>query len=156
MNAAATTAPPVPTLDIIEGPEWRDHNASEDGAWSHYAYRVRLTHDGRTMETPWRQGTGTTHDPEAHDVIGALLMDAQGIEACTGFPDWAEGYGYDADSIKARDLYDLCREQTDALSTLLGRRLMVALMDDEDATYGAASRFTDAWNTAVFVAGGDA
>ena len=154
MNAAATTTP-IPTLDIIEGPEWRDDD--DDGrAWPHYAYRVQITHDGRTMETPWRQGTGITHDPEAHDVIGSLLMDAQGIEGCTGFPDWAENYGYDTDSIKARGIYDLCREHYAALETLMGRRLMVALMNDDDATYGAATRFADAWNTALFVAGGDA
>ena len=154
MSTASTA--PIPTLEIIEGPEWRVSEVSGSSAWPHYAYTVRLTHDGRTMEKPWRQGTSITHDPEAHDVIGALLMEAQGIEACTGFPDWAEGYGYNADSIKARDLYDLCREQTDALETLLGRPLMVALMEDEDATYGAAPRFILAWNTAVFVAGRDA
>ena len=151
MSTASTA--PIPTLEIIEGPEWK--NNDHEALWHspHHAYTLKLTHDGRTMETPWRQGTGIQHDPETHDVIGSLLMEAQGIEASTGFADWATNYGYDTDSIKARDMYDLCREQTDALETLLGRRIMVALMDDEDATYGAAPRFILAWNTAVFVAG---
>lgn len=143
MSDTQTTAPPLPALDIIEGPHYTP--ADEPQGWPHYAYRVRLTHDGRTMEVPWRQGTGITHDPEAHDVIGALLMDASGIESCTGFPDWAEQYGYNPDSIAARGRYDQARQQSDALSDFLTRRIMVALMDDENATYGAAPRFALAW-----------
>jgi hypothetical protein len=150
---STATSTPIPTLKIIEGPEWKNNDHESSWHFPHHAYTIRLTHDGRTMETPWRQGTAITHDPETHDVIGCLLMEAQGIEACTTFPDWAEDYGYDSDSIKARGLYDLCHEQTAALETLLGRPLMNALMKDDDATYGAAPRFILAWNTAVFVTG---
>lgn len=142
------TAYPLPTFEIVDGPHWRDRDM--DGRqWEHRAYRVRLTYDGRSIEVPWKQGTGITSDPEAHDVLGALIMDAQSIEASTGFPDWAEQYGYSPDSIAARDLYYRCREQSDALAVLLTRRLMVALMDDENATYGAAPRFALAWDAAV-------
>lgn len=135
--------PPIPSLEIIEGPHLRDDHSGRE--WMHREYRVRLTHDGRTMEVPWRQGMGINTDPEAHDVIGALLMDAQGIESSTGFTDWAESYGLNPDSITDRDTYTQAREQTDALSDLLTRRVMVALMDDDDATYGAAPRFQLAW-----------
>jgi hypothetical protein len=143
------TIPPLPVLDIIEGPDY--YTGSEPGAgWvsPHRAYRLRLTHEGRTMETPWRQGMGIATDPEPHDVIGALVMDAQGIESCTGFPDWAKQYGYDPDSIRDRGIYDECRRQYDAVNELLGRRVVRALMDDENATYGAAPRFALAWTAA--------
>jgi hypothetical protein len=134
--------PPIPTLAILEYHVRDEHHGRE---WPHRAYRVRLTHDGRSIEVPWRQGMGINTDPEAHDVIGALLMDAQGIGACTGFPDWAESYGLNPDSITDRNTYTQAREQTDALARLLTRRVMVALMDDENATYGAAPRFALAW-----------
>lgn len=141
------TAPALPVLDIIEGPTLRDR-ATDGREWPHRAYRVRLTHNGRSMDVPWRQGMGIASDPEAHDVIGCLLMDAQGVESSTGFPDWAEQYGYDPDSITARDLYQQACQQSDALAAMLTRRVMVALMDDENATYGAAPRFALAWSAA--------
>ena len=137
------TIPPIPALEIVEGPHLRSDDSGRE--WPHHAYRVRLTHDGRAIEVPWRQGMGISTDPEAHDVIGALLMDAQGIESSTGFADWAETYGLNPDSITDRDTYTRACEQTDALSDLLTRRVMVALMDDDDATYGAAPRFQRAW-----------
>lgn len=143
----STTAYPLPVLEIVDGPHWQDRD-TEGRTWEHRAYRVRLTYDGRSIEVPWRQGTGITSDPETHDVIGSLLMEAQGIESSTGFPDWCEQYGYDPDE-SARALYDQCCQQSDALADLLTRRLMVALMDDENATYGAAPRFALAWDTAV-------
>lgn len=138
-----TATPPIPTLEILDGPRLLDEHDGRE--WLYRAYRVRLTHDGRSIEVPWRQGMGINTDPEAHDVIGALLMDAQGIEACTGFADWAESYGLNPDSITDRDTYTQAGEQTDALARLLTRRVMVALMDDENATYGAAPRFGMAW-----------
>lgn len=146
-----STTPPIPALAIIEGPEYFDARAegcAEGWPFPHHAYRVRLTHEGRSMETPWRQGMGHTTDPEAHAVIGSLLMTAQGLESCTGFADWAEEYGYNPDSISARSDYDECRRQADALSDMLTRRVMVALMENEDATYGGAPEFARAWAAA--------
>ena len=147
MDTPATT-PPLPVLDIIEGPEWFDYDETHQRRWEHHAYRLRLTHEGRSVETPWRQGIGITRDPEAHEVIGGLISDAQGIESCTGFTDWAEQYGYDPDSIRARGWYDEARQRYDDLADLLTRRVMVALMDDEDATYGSAEAFARAWSSA--------
>jgi len=150
-DTTGTTAPPLPTLTIVDGPDWHSGNDGDTDApgWNHehHAYRVTLTgHDGMTMSRiPWRQGVGITDDPEAHDVLGCLLSDAQGIEACTGFPDWAESYGLNPDSIRDRDTYCLASEQTDGLAYLLTRPVMVALMDDEDSTYGDAEHFAAAW-----------
>lgn len=148
MDTPATT-PPLPVLDIIEGPEW--HPADEPGPWhriEHHAYRLRLTHEGRTLETAWRQGMARTDDPEPAAVLGSLIMDAQGIEATTGAADWCDQYGYDPDSIRAHGMYHEARAQYAALTDLLGRHVLAALMDDECATYGSAEAFAEAWAAA--------
>jgi len=143
-----TTTPPIPALDVIEGPEYFDARAEGCAhAWPfpHHFYRVRLTHEGRTLETEWRQGTAHTSDPEAHAVIGCLLSDALGFAGCLGFSDWCADYGYSDDSIAARDDYEKVRQQTDALRDLLTAPVFDALMDDDEATYGDAAYFARAW-----------
>jgi len=135
-----------PTLDIIAGPN-RSH--TEGDKWDHIAYRVRVSYQGRMIESPWLQGTAITHDPEVHDVVGLMLTDTSGIENCSGYHDWASGFGYNSDVGEHRDTYEAAKVQADALSDLLTRPLMIALMDDDDATYGAESRFRLAWDRAV-------
>lgn len=142
------TAPALPVLDVLHGPEYFGTRASGCAdAWPfpHHFYRVRLTHEGRTLITEWRQGMAHTDDPEAHLVIGSLIMTAQGLAACTGFTDWARDYDYSPDSIAALREYEQARKQTDALRHLLTGPVFDALMDDEDATYGVASHFALAW-----------
>lgn len=135
---------PQVRLTILNGPvALRDRNG-----WGHYAYTVRLRYQGRHMQSPWKQGVGVTSDPEPHDLIGSMLSDTQTIENTTGYHDWAGEYGYDSDLNEHRDTYEACKVQAERLERLLGRPLMVALMDDEDATYGSAERFAAAWKRA--------
>lgn len=103
-------------LEILDGPN-PDRDA--DG-WEHYAYKVRLHFDGRTLDSPWRQGTGITEDPSAEEVLDSMLMDAGGFDNSDGFEEWAGEYGYDTDSRKAESTYRITGDQTRRLADLLG------------------------------------
>lgn len=140
-------------VDILDGPHYTQAQGGE--RWDHYRYELRLSFGGRTMDVPWRQGIGVTHDPDIASVMAALLMDAQGVESASGFPDWAESVGLNPDSIRDRESYGGAVAQTNALETLLSRRLMVRLMDDEDATSGAGARWDQAWAAAVGAIGAE-
>ncbi len=143
---------PTITIDTAHG-----LRTDADG-WEHYAYTVTLAYDGRTLAgVPWMHGTGIQGPPEAHDVIGSLLMEAAGVENCSGFHDWAQEYGYDYEDdpeaeARYRATFEQVKQHTDGLSELLTRPLMVALMDDEDSTYGSAERFSAAWTRATAAA----
>ncbi len=51
--------------------------------------------------------------PPLADVIYSLLSDASGADET--FSDWCGNYGYSDDSIKAREIYDTCRDIASAL-----------------------------------------
>ena len=135
----------APKITIVDGP----HYKRGDDGWEHHAYKLRLTHQGRQMTVPWKQGIGITNDPDIGSVMSALISDASSVEYSTGFADWAESLGFNPDSIKDREVYQQAEAQTDKLSELLGRQLMVALMDDEDSTYGDDAHFLAAWTRAT-------
>src|SRR6516225_4809646 len=89
-------------------------DTTTDGSgWQHHLYRVTLKRKGRQWTLDFRQGIGHTSDPTTYDVLNCILSDASGILNCTGFADWADDYGYNPSSSKARETYDACRKQTD-------------------------------------------
>lgn len=103
------------TLEILDGP----HYQRDDGGWENRAYTVRLTYDGRTMDTEWHQGLGITEDPDAESVLENLLSSAMGVEY-DSFEEWAEDYGYDTDSRKAERTYHAVCAEAEQLRALLG------------------------------------
>jgi hypothetical protein len=62
----------------------------------------RLTHSGSRFALG-----GAPILPDECDVIHSLVIDADVLNY-TNFEDWAENFGYDSDSIKARATYDDC------------------------------------------------
>lgn len=58
-------------------------------------------------------------EPNARDVIASLLLDANALDAGT-FEEWAREYGYDADSISARAIYDQCVQHALAFRAAVG------------------------------------
>ena len=46
--------------------------------------------------------------PALADVMASLLLDGSPYFDAETFEDWADNFGYDSDSIKARDTYDTC------------------------------------------------
>ena len=129
------------TLEILEGPDWiRDKDGHEC-----YAYSLGLSFADRSMVTPWQQGIAITDDPTVGSVLACLISDWRTVDDCTGFASWAQDLGLNPDSISDRDMYQQGVRLADDLEDLLGRRLLVALSDDEDATHGDDTHFFAAW-----------
>lgn len=66
--------------------------------------------------------------PELKDVLYCLVQDGQAIEYLS-FEDWAIEYGYDADSRKAEDIYNTCRDIGNTLRIKLGYEMLNELRD---------------------------
>ena len=83
------------------------------------AYECILSRNGERMfAVPFYQGQAHTESPTREDVLHALLADKATLEylGVTGdFEDWANGLGYNADSISDKKLFDLITEQTHKL-----------------------------------------
>jgi hypothetical protein len=45
--------------------------------------------------------------PDVWSLIDCLVMDSDALDY--SFPDWADNFGYDSDSIKAKATYDACQ-----------------------------------------------
>jgi hypothetical protein len=68
--------------------------------------------------------------PTAEEVLDCMLMEASALDYDT-FEDWASDFGYDSDSIKARDLFHFIRRQSKNLIKLLGRENFRLAMEME-------------------------
>ncbi len=72
----------------------------------------------------WRSALGwrsfvALQPPTTAEVLQCLCSDAEVLDA-GGFEAWADGYGMDTDSIKARTCYDACVESAVKLRSVLG------------------------------------
>lgn len=112
------------TLDIIEGP---DHQRDDHG-WEHNAYVLRLTMDGQSIDSPWRQGLGITDDPTAEALLDAMASDSASVDNAQSFEDWADELGFDTDSRKAEATYRECEAQRAKLAQWLGAALYDGLL----------------------------
>ena len=59
--------------------------------------------------------------PTADEVLDSLRSDAESVENCPLFEDWAGDMGYDTDSRKAERAFRACQEVRGKLMKLLGR-----------------------------------
>ena len=89
---------------------WKDCNS----------YEIMLYCDDRHYGLWYSQGYGIKDEPSLERVLGAILMDCQGLEGMDSFEDWADSYGYDTDSRSAERIYKACQEQADNMKYLLG------------------------------------
>ena len=100
-------------------------NMAADDKWNAQASHWFCTFSSNTMKhglkSYFSQGAAHTKPPTAEDVLDCLASDASGVENARSFDDWADEYGYDADSRKAERTYNLCCKQTDNLRTFLGK-----------------------------------
>lgn len=74
------------------------------------------------------QTAGNIAHPTAVDVISALCMDSDVIDYAR-FEDWAECFGYDADSRSAEKTYRACLEIALALRAAIGETELQALRE---------------------------
>lgn len=88
-------------------PKWAE---SMDG------YECILKRNGERMfATPFYQGKAHTESPKREDVLYALLADRGTLQYSSEFEDWADGLGYNPDSITDKKLFDEITEQTHKL-----------------------------------------
>lgn len=115
----------VTYMDFVRG-EW-DHNV-----WSVTFRWTNLMRKRRRMTVPFMTGVGLSQDDvTAESVLSSLISDTVGYDNAGGFPDWCSEYGYDSDSIKARETYDQVARQAGKLYQFLGRRTGVYLDSDQ-------------------------
>lgn len=123
--------------------------------WECDEWRVSLTREGRKIETAYYTGTGQRKQvkpmpqppyrkgtiayeewaktafkeqaPHAADVLHSLTLDAEAIDQ--SFADWADNFGYDSDSIKARNTYDACCAIGQQLRAMFSREEMDTLRE---------------------------
>ncbi len=70
-------------------------------------WRVTLRYRRRVLTVDFHGGAAVLDDPSPADVISSLCSDA-----CAGemsFEDFCGDFGYDTDSIRARDTWEACR-----------------------------------------------
>jgi hypothetical protein len=67
--------------------------------------------------------------PKIADVLDCLRSDTSSVDY--GFKNWADEYGYDTDSIKAKSIFDACVEIKGKLMMLLGRAGFAELQECE-------------------------
>lgn len=92
-------------------PDWS--NGQPENNW-----RVTVRYRKRQLTTDYFGGILITN-PEAHEVLGSLLMDSD-VEYENSFEDWAESYGYDTDSRRAENIYKECKINASKTRQLLG------------------------------------
>jgi hypothetical protein len=87
-------------------------------------YKVKLARRNgkirRYMTLYFSMGLGLKGEPTAADVLDCLSSDASTIENASGFEDWANELGFDADSRKAERSYRVTERQTKNLQGFLG------------------------------------
>ncbi len=73
------------------------------------------------MTTIFSMGFGHNgHEPKAAEVLSCLASDAAGFDNAQSFEDWADEYGYDADSRKAEKIYKAVEKAAHRLRAFLG------------------------------------
>lgn len=73
-------------------------------------------------------GKGTITPPSDAELLAAILLDSEVINY-RSFADWAENFGLLSDSIKAKEMYDLCLSYALALRAALGSAQLETLME---------------------------
>lgn len=113
-----------------KGASKRAPRDTDDWKDSANQWDVTLRLDGRILSVPYWTGTGIKDAPNAKDVIGSLLSDAN-IAAGT-FADFCADMGLDTDSRKAWALYEACQQSGTDLRTLVGGQHYAALLNAEN------------------------
>lgn len=62
--------------------------------------------------------------PQLEDVVSSLFPDGSPFFNAESFEDWAANFGYDTDSIKARDIYQTCMETGRKLSASIPKEVL--------------------------------
>lgn len=112
------------TMHFGGGTTQKDIKDVKDNVRSYfYDFDLRtIRKDGRTsmFEAELANAMLEATPPTLEEILDCMLSDAIALDYDT-FEDWASDYGYDTDSISARDTFHFIRKQSKQLITLLGR-----------------------------------
>lgn len=118
-------------------PAYKNPPRFNTGAVDQYATRLAIAVETETGKVAKQFNPGSPHigqtsktisPPEASHVFHSLLLDSSVLQ-CRDFAEWAAEYGYDSDSIKAKEVYDTCLRQALELHAALGSARMDELRD---------------------------
>ena len=87
-------------------------NDSKQNLWE-----IQLRRNNKTMEFEFWNGA-QAGKPELNDVVYCLLADKGTLDYADNFQDWAEGLGYNPDSITDLNTFNQIKVNTDKLRTL--------------------------------------
>lgn len=108
---------------------------AEEG-WKYDKWLITFTKNGNNAHFDFKTGTGHKRKlpgrdqavpPSAASVLYCLLSDSSAYDVC--FIEWASDCGYDADSIKARNIYDACCVNALKLKAIFSRDLIAELRE---------------------------
>ena len=92
------------------------------------AHRITLTYNGRRCSYIFNDNFH--NDSTKEEIIDCLLMDADAYNNSRNFEDFAEEFGYSADSIKAFKIYQACKKQAEKVSRLFTNEEVNQLKDE--------------------------
>lgn len=109
-------------VQILENPympDWKDAR--------HYQIKIINKNTNSELITFFSQGKGIEKPARLDHVLDCLASDA---DCDVDFEDWCDGLGYDADSIKARTIWNNCTETSRKLKELLGHKQYRFLLEE--------------------------
>jgi hypothetical protein len=101
-------------------------NMDSDTRMDHY--KCTIKRPGKQITLYYSMGIALCREPGLADVLETLAMDASGIEHGPDFEEWAQEYGYDADSRSAERIYRAVERQYQQVKRFLGDTLMIELI----------------------------
>lgn len=87
---------------------------------------VTINYDYNCLETKYF----TPLYPDTKDVFACVVLDARTVHE-NDFPNFCMEYGYDTDSMKAFNIFKVCKQQYKKLLNLLGDDLFKQFMECE-------------------------
>jgi hypothetical protein len=94
--------------------------------WEHYAFNILFKNGQKQASFDWKQGTGHViknnygtimpKNPNPGEVLARIC--AESLDCKESFEEWADAFGYDADSRKAESIYQACKRHEEKLARL--------------------------------------
>ena len=97
-----------------------EENPYMDSDHPMYHYLMTLSMGDREFCAYLSMGTGWTREPSVSNLLECLILDASGVDRSQSFEDWADEYGYDPDSRKAKRLYKTIEVESLRLKEFFG------------------------------------
>jgi hypothetical protein len=111
------------SINLRAAVRWTNRNPNMgDSDWAKTAshYRVTLTRKGgKQLSTVFSMGSAICREPEAVEVLDALISDASSVDG-QSFESWCGEMGYDPDSRSAERTFIACVRTKDNLQRFLG------------------------------------